>query len=261
MLRCPSCGLEFSHPLASAPDESQIAEIYEDRPQFVGQYIGWFHREFLAANPSPQGTLLDVGCGTGDFVRLSISHGYRATGIDPDSRAIEAGRRFHGGIPLCAMGAAEFFAQNDRQYDVITFFEVLEHLEDPRRFVETVKHHLADRGWIALSVPNNDSPLLGLYRKVTRIIDYPPHHLTRWSKRTMTFLLESAGFEIVRVVTLRPSLADIIPDACRIRLRRLRPERRARVAGLLRLIISPLDALTPRIWHEGRGMFVLARAK
>ena len=242
-------------------DDKSIEGIYESRVEFVGQYIGWFHLEFLKLRPKPQGALLDMGCGTGDFVQLATKNGYGATGIDSDHTAIECGKAFHGDIPLFCMKATDFFHRNDTRYDVVTFFEVLEHLENPRGFIGEVRRHLADRGYIAFSVPNNDSPLIRLYRKATRIIDYPPHHLTRWSKKAVKRLLEGGGFDVVELISLQPTITDIVPDACRIRLRKLRPENRARVAAILCNVAHPLDKLVAMTVKEGRGMFVLARTR
>ncbi len=260
VFRCAGCTVEFAWPMDSTLDKGSIARVYESRTEFVGQYIGWFHREFLKHMPSPPGALLDVGCGTGDFVELASRNGYKATGIDPDQTAIESGKAFHGDVPLFCTTAADFFRRNDSRHDVITFFEVLEHLENPQGFLQEVRRHLVYRGHIALSVPNNDSPMIRLYRKATRVIDYPPHHLTRWSKKALRRLLEAGGFEIVQMVSLEPSVTDIIPDACRIRLSMLRPMGRARVAAFLRILANPMDRLVSIAVKEGRGMFVLARA-
>ncbi len=261
IFRCTDCTVEFASPMETSLDDKRIEEIYGSRVEFVGQYIGWFHLEFLKFRPRPHGTLLDMGCGTGDFVELAIRSGYRAIGIDPDSTAIESGKAFHGNVPLFCMTATEFFHRNDTRYNVITFFEVLEHLENPRGFLGEVHRHLAEGGYIALSIPNNDSPLTRLYRKATRIIDYPPHHLTRWSKNALKRLLETCGFDVVKLICLQPTITDIIPDTCMIRLRILDPKTRTRVASILRKMVHPLDKLVAMTLEEGRGMFVLARTR
>jgi 2-polyprenyl-3-methyl-5-hydroxy-6-metoxy-1,4-benzoquinol methylase len=259
MYRCPDCTVEFAEPMRSCADDPRVAALYEGRIQMVGQYLGWYHREFLAVTGRQPGTLLDIGCGTGDFVRAACEHGYQAVGIDSDREAIEAGRLHHVGISLHCTAAEEFLRQDSGRYDVITFFEVLEHLQNPRGFLAAVRDHLTANGGVALSVPNNDSCLLRIYRKLTGMIDRPPHHLTRWSKRAIAYLLREQGFEVAKLAVLPPSFTDLIPDTCRIRLRRLRLEQRLRVGAALCQLLRWSDELAKRLIAEGRGTFVLAR--
>ncbi len=259
IFRCLTCGLEFSDPMRAHPDDPSIALIYEGRQACVGQYLGWFHEDFLRAVPAPRGALLDIGCGTGDFVRAACDAGYRAAGIDMDKEAITAGKAYHGDIPLLCMPVAEYFGKDTRTFEVITFFEVLEHLEAPRDFLSTVRSRLTSGGWIGLSVPNNDSPLLGVYRRLTRVIDYPPHHLTRWSKQAITQILKTTGFSVERLVSLEPSFSDVISDACRLRFIHWSVERRLRMGARLSRAFRATDWLARLVFSEGRGMCVLAR--
>jgi 2-polyprenyl-3-methyl-5-hydroxy-6-metoxy-1,4-benzoquinol methylase len=259
MFRCPDCAVEFSDPMQTAQGDARIATVYEGRTQCVGQYLGWFHQEFLHARPARGGRLLDVGCGTGDFVAAAGRCGYDAMGIDTDREAVQAGRSHYRDLPLFCMRAEDFLQQEPRQYDVITFFEVLEHLENPSGFIAMVRAHLKASGWMALSVPNNDSRLLAVYRRLTRVIDYPPHHLTRWTKQGLTRLMHAHGFAVERLAVLAPSLSDLVSDTCRLRLTVFPMERRLRVGAALNRMLRPADGLAPLVSKEGRGVFLLAR--
>lgn len=259
MFRCPDCAVEFSDPMQTATDDARIAAVYEGRTQRAGQYLGWFHREFLQSPPARGATLLDIGCGTGDFVSAARRCGYDAMGIDTDREAVQTGRSYHGDLPLFCMRAEDFLQQEPRRYDVVTFFEVLEHLESPSAFIALVRSHLTTDGQMALSVPNNDSRLLAVYRQLTGVIDYPPHHLTRWSKQGLTRLVSAHGFTVERLVVLTPSFSDLVFDTCRLRLTKLPMERRLRVGAALTRMLRPADGLAPLVSQEGRGLFVLAR--
>lgn len=259
MFCCPDCTVEFSDPMQTAQDDARIAVVYEGRTQCVGQYLGWFHRQFLQALPAHGGTLLDIGCGTGDFVAAARRCGYDAMGIDTDREAVQAGKSHYGDLPLFCMRAEDFLGRDPRRYDVVTFFEVLEHLENPAGFIALVRAHLKAGGWIALSVPNNDSRLSAVYRRLTRFIDYPPHHLTRWSKQGLTHLVQAHGFTVERLAVLTPSLSDLVSDTCRLRLTMLPMERRLRLGATLTRMLRPADGLAPLVSKEGRGMFLLAR--
>jgi 2-polyprenyl-3-methyl-5-hydroxy-6-metoxy-1,4-benzoquinol methylase len=257
IFRCPACGLEYTDPMRSGRCDERVTRLYEARAGMVGQCLGWYHERFLALGLRP-GRLLDLGCGTGDFVAAARRSGFDAEGIDTDAAALNAGRRHHGAIPLHEAAAEDFLQQDATRYDVITFFEVLEHVEDPPGFLRAVRRRLAPDGSIAFSVPNNDSPLLGVYRLLTGAIDVPPHHLTRWSRKALTVLLARGGFRVQALVPLHPALSDLAGDVCRVRLTRLSLPRRVRLGAMLEACLRPLDRPLRTVVSEGRGMFGFA---
>ncbi len=258
MYRCQTCSLEFADPMRTPPHDVRIAALYEGRTGLVGHYLGWYHRVFLASDLTP-GRLLDLGCGTGDFVAAAARRGFVAEGVDQDRIAIEAGRRHHQTIILHEASVETFLRSDHKKYDVITFFEVLEHLEKPVLFLQAVRDRLRPGGTIGLSVPNNDSPLLTVYRRLTRVVDVPPHHLTRWTKQALRSLFAREGFEIVSVSVLPPTFSDLIQDACAMRLRCLSVPTRLCIGAFLARLVRLADPLARGFIGEGRGMFVLAR--
>ncbi len=88
---------------------------------------------------------------------------------------------------------SEFAAQNPGQkFDLVTFFEVLEHQAAPAEFLRSVKSCLKPRGSIALSVPNRERWLTG-----PDVLDYPPNHFLRWNADALNKFLEMQGFEVM----------------------------------------------------------------
>jgi SAM-dependent methyltransferase len=83
-------------------------------------------------------------------------------------------------------------ANGNEKFDVVTFFEVLEHQQDPRGVLRAATACLKDDGFVALSVPNRNR-----WQKGTEPLDYPPNHLTRWSPKALGNFLTRAGFEVV----------------------------------------------------------------
>ena len=258
MYRCPTCSLEFADPMRTPPNDARIASLYEGRTGLVGHYLGWYHDAFLASGVTP-GWLLDLGCGTGDFVAAAARREFVAQGVDQDGIAIAAGRRHYHQITLHEANIEAFLRSDRQQYDVITFFEVLEHLENPAGFLAAVRERLRPGGTIGLSVPNNDSPLLAVYRRLTRVVDVPPHHLTRWNKQALRSLFAREGFEIVSVSVLPPTFSDLVQDTCWMRLRRLSLPTRLRIGAVVTRCVRPTDPLARAFIGEGRGMFILAR--
>jgi 2-polyprenyl-3-methyl-5-hydroxy-6-metoxy-1,4-benzoquinol methylase len=85
-------------------------------------------------------------------------------------------------------------------YDVITLWDVLEHLPEPRPHLEVIRRLLRPKGILALSTPNMEGLTLRLLGKRSRVFS-PHEHLVYYSKRTLTDLLKSCGFRILRVQT------------------------------------------------------------
>lgn len=194
MYRCSACDLQFWHPLAM-PDVAWYEAAYQGRDRRL-MPLEPGHRFFLSTNHVPRrGSLLDVGCGTGNFLAAARATGFEVAGIEFDRNAAQFARE-HLGLNAIFTGTLEKFAEkdSDEKFDVITFFEVLEHQDKPLDFLGLVKRRLKSSGYIALSVPNRER-----WQKAPDVLDYPPNHLTRWNARSLTGFLQAQGFEIVRI--------------------------------------------------------------
>lgn len=152
------------------------------------------HREFLRDLPASKGKLLDIGMGTGNFLAAAVANGYDGYGTDFDNDAIETAKEFFGlqnVFPLNTEEAIKKFGPG--YFDVITLFEVLEHLEDPSESLEKIKVLLKKGGYLAISVPYRGSS------KLFKAHDIPPRHLTRWSEKSMENFLNSHQFSVTRM--------------------------------------------------------------
>ncbi len=159
--------------------------------------LGWRHHQFLQDLPSCGQKLLDVGCSNGDFLVAAREKGYDVYGLDFDRIAIDIGSKKFGLKNLFCGELDDFILKNpSEKFDVITFFEVLEHLDNPGVFFESIKKILKPEGYIAFSVPNRDR-----WIKESVYFDYPPHHLTRWNTECIKKLLNKYNFNIVKIKT------------------------------------------------------------
>lgn len=161
------------------------------------------HKYFLADPLAPKsGKLLDVGCGTGNFLQASRSAGFEVTGVELDPGAIrflQTQQQIKNTFPLTI---AEFAARHSGgKFAVVTFFEVLEHQAEPVAFLQAVKSCLAPGGYIALSVPNRNR-----WMTAPDVLDYPPNHFLRWSPTAIKNFLAAQGFELL---TLREQPAGV----------------------------------------------------
>ncbi|MGH9685961.1 MAG: class I SAM-dependent methyltransferase [Candidatus Acidiferrales bacterium] len=192
LFACAQCDLQYWHPVAM-PDGSWYETAYQGR-DCTAMPLEPGHRFFLADPKAPKrGHLLDLGCGVGNFVAAAKDAGFDATGIEFDASAVRFAQQHYGLEKVFAMRPEDFRSTFPRKrFDIVTFFEVLEHQDDPRHFLDVAAGFLADRGYVAISVPNRCR-----WQKGVETLDYPPNHLTRWSPTALKNFLERNGFEVL----------------------------------------------------------------
>ncbi|MDW7973015.1 MAG: class I SAM-dependent methyltransferase [Thermodesulfovibrio sp.] len=215
LYHCLKCDLHWWEPLEIVPEfyEQEGEEDYAILHMGIDRPIGENHKMFFKHVPLKSGRLLDVGCGDGVFLVEAQKRGYEVWGIDFDRKSIQVCQEKRGLKNTFAMTPwefAEFCQKENLKFDIITFFEVLEHQDKPREFLEAVKNMLKPGGWIAGSVPNvNIDRMGGIYRKIYRYMhrhDLPPNHLLRFSINALKKILEHAGFN---QVILEPTKSDL----------------------------------------------------
>ena len=185
--RCETCGIEFSDPLKAGS-----AEYYSAFTEYGDKW------EFLEVprklrERGVTGKLLDLGCGDGRFLQ-SVSDDFAVTGLDFNPRAIEVARQGRGIQQVHSLSLKDFSTfKPGLFFNVVSAFHILEHLEDPVNFLRDIKKVLAENGVLALSVPNPKRWALAFGRENW---DWPPHHLTRWTEKSLRMALDQAGFRV-----------------------------------------------------------------
>jgi len=194
LFECSACGLQYWSP-RTMPDASWYEQMYGGRDQRILP-LEPGHRYFLEDSLAPRrGALLDIGCGTGNFLAAAQDAGYDVTGIELDRNAANFAREQLGLDRIRLVTLGEFTEQpTQNKFDVITFFEVLEHQAAPLEFLRNAKKCLKPRGMIALSVPNRERRLTG-----PDMLDYPPNHFLRWNATALKRFLQAERFEILSV--------------------------------------------------------------
>lgn len=136
--------------------------------------------------------IFDIGAATGYFLDLAKKRGWETFGSDISKYAAEiAGQRGHKVIYGDLVNA-----KIDEQYDVVTLWDVLEHLKDPGKYLKIANKILADSGILFINTVNIQSTWAKLLGKRWHLI-VPPEHLFYFSPQSLKLLLEKAGFEIL----------------------------------------------------------------
>jgi len=200
--RCKNCGLGFWTPLQIDPlfYEDEGFEAYSDYHLGERPFPPWCVL-FFDKMAQRSGKLLDVGCGDGAFLARAKSFGFEVWGIDLDKNSVKAAKtRF--GLDNVTHSSLQAFVRHCHEqgltFDVITFFEVLEHQDKPGEFVEQVLSILNPGGHIAGSVPNGRRLTACLDRRISAG-DLPPHHFLWFSATTVSSLLSRMRLSAILV--------------------------------------------------------------
>lgn len=148
----------------------------------------------------PRGKLLDVGCSDGNFLRWAQSKGFEAYGVDIDSVALDHARQITPRVWLLTLSEfAERAGSRGLKFDVITFFDVLEHQPQPLLFLRSAARLLAPGGWVAGTVPNRRRLLKTGRSACEAFWDFPPHHFLWFNARALRSALMAVGLTGVQV--------------------------------------------------------------
>jgi len=193
--RCLSCGMVFNDPAPAAADHFDEYARAED-PDYLEQRLArrqTYARELDRLEPFVEGReLLDVGCYAGFFLELARERGFRVEGIEPSRWAAQhAGTRLGLSVSNCTI--EEF--PTDRRYDVVTLWDVIEHLSDPVRALQRIRTILLPGGIVAFTTHNLDSLMARLLRG--RYPFFMEMHTIHLDNRTLPLLLKKAGFALV----------------------------------------------------------------
>ena len=117
-------------------------------------------------------SLLDIGCGTGYFARYMQEHGYHITAIEQDSDARAFVQKHHGFTPHSSLLGAPL---QEHQFDVITLWHVLEHIDTLEEHFDIIRHSIAKEGLLVVALPNPCSWDAGYYKTAWAAWDVPRH--------------------------------------------------------------------------------------
>jgi SAM-dependent methyltransferase len=173
---CNSCGFQYFQPLVAGSPALYAALCKMDWYYCPDK---WEH-DLALDDLGGAKRILEIGCGSGDFMaRARDEKGVVVEGVEQNPDAIVAAR---GRGLLVSPGNVEEIARARRgQFDVVCSFQVLEHVPDPRSFLDSCLALLSPRGKLLLGLPNSESFL----RHQFNPLDMPPHHMSRWSARVI----------------------------------------------------------------------------
>ena len=162
ILRCSSCGLAYR---SFRPRNEELGRLYRaaDDSRYEAEMPNRWrtarrHKRIIDRYVPTKGALLDVGCASGAFLRVMRDAGWAGDGIEPSEAQFLRANKLLGGssnLQQCMLQDALL----SKDYDLITLWDVLEHVTEPAEFLELAASHLKSGGFLALNVPRIDSPI------------------------------------------------------------------------------------------------------
>jgi 2-polyprenyl-3-methyl-5-hydroxy-6-metoxy-1,4-benzoquinol methylase len=207
---CRDCGLVFQHPLPSRnsmvawADREYASGAYRDYVESRPMKIRHFEDRLAALGDRVKpGRLLDVGCSCGYFLEVAASRGFDVRGVEFSSNAIAAARPdirsriFEGSLETLP---------DDGVFDVVSAFDIIEHVPDPRAFLRACARRLKPGGLLLISTPDTGHALRYFMRSRWPVLQ-PMQHLFLFSRRALSQALQAEGFDRVEVRTCYKTLS------------------------------------------------------
>src|SRR5574340_347430 len=209
LLRCTACGQllsqcsearywesmqEFDDPQGTLPKAGSEGGRLRRSKKFIDQIAK------LLGQPPGEIRLLDVGCFSGAFLHAAVKLGFRAEGVEPAPKAAAtaqaAGLKVHQGL-LQEAGYA------DGQFDAITLFEVIEHLQHPQDLLKECRRILRPGGILLVGTGNAGSWSMSARRARWEYLHITQHggHVSFFTPGSIASLAQRSGFSVAAART------------------------------------------------------------
>lgn len=199
--------MEFLHPQPSAEVLNSVysahyflgegegvtqSEVFSQKRRTAEMYV----RQLLAISGSRKGRLLEVGCGSGEFLDAALEQGFEVKGIEISEHAVAAANA-RLGTATVQCGIIEDAALEPAEFDVVAFSDVIEHVRDPHAFLRRVHYCLRPGGIVFIVTPDTDSWSHRLMRN--HWMEYKLEHLYYFNRRSIRLLLAHHNFSHVHI--------------------------------------------------------------
>jgi SAM-dependent methyltransferase len=214
VVRCTSCTLLYTDPALAEGVSRHYEDVY--RQDTVSEHIDQRRRDLFRSflsevRPFGDRRLLDVGCGSGEFLALARQHGWNADGIEISHRGAALARR--RGLAVYE-GTGEL---PDAHFDAVTLWNVVDFFLRPIEQMRDIHRVIVPRGLVFLRTPN--AVFQASAWRLSRVVVWPPPlarlvadaHFFQplvWSATTLRTLLICAGFTDVRIWNSPVSYGD-----------------------------------------------------
>ena len=209
--KCDNCGFLFTNP---RPDENGIQKYYESDEylshskdkkgilstvyNFVRNYS--IRKKYnLIVKLKPSGSILDIGCGTGEVLKHFSDNGWDVQGIEPADNARDYAKNTLN-LPVDNEGLLNQIKSNS--FDVVTLWHVLEHVPKLQERMQQINRILKDDGVLIIALPNYNSWDAKHFSTFWAAWDVP-RHLYHFSQKTFSLLAKKHQLKLVETLPMK----------------------------------------------------------
>ncbi|MBU1632519.1 MAG: class I SAM-dependent methyltransferase [Nanoarchaeota archaeon] len=214
LFKCNKCDLISVHPL---PSDQKLSNYY--KKDYYGApekgIIGYFERSLKnkvfkkhlkeIEKRSKKGLLLDLGCGNAYFLKFAKNSNWDIQGVEMSPDASQFANKQGLNVMNSSIETANLPKNN---YDVITMFNVLEHLKNLNVIMKHNYDILKNDGTLLIEIPNIESLQLIIFNKNWCHLDLP-RHIYHFKRKTFEILAKKHGFKIVHEYSIPFSLHEV----------------------------------------------------
>lgn len=214
--QCTECGQLFSQctevQYNDSMEEFNVSVGTWPRPDTLGSLERSTKKtlkriEKILKKPLSQLKLLDVGCSNGAFIFVAGKMGVECEGIEPAKEAALSAQKFGLRVHHGYLGDVDLPSES---YDIITIFEVIEHVKDPVDLMRKAYNLLSKNGIMVIRTANTNSWTVGILKGLWHYFSIRKHggHISFFNKKSMAVLAKKTKFDIAVFKTLSVSLCD-----------------------------------------------------
>jgi SAM-dependent methyltransferase len=249
IVRCDNCGLIYLNPRPAKEIIGRYypVESYYSYQDFTKKRLNWRERikkislegyydsknifkkflssvlvrKFMIVVPKgKKGRLLDIGCGSGEFLYQMRNFGWEVFGVEINQESANMGNKRGLNIFCGELGGADF---PENYFDVVVLSQTMEHVYSPGSYLEKIHRLLKEGGLLIIGVPNIDCLEIQIFGRSCHILDVP-RHLHFFTIASLRNYLEKYGFEVEKVLSkkfslplqgIRADLKNFIQNECK----------------------------------------------
>ena len=196
------------------PDVSELVKYYEteeyishtDSKRNLFEKVYHLVRNYAIKNKislinkeQTKGQLLDIGCGTGDFLFAAKNNGWKVTGIEPNEKARNIANNKNNNS---VFDNSQLNNLKENSFDVITLWHVLEHLPNLENDILIFKKLLKPSGSLIIAVPNYNSFDANYYKEFWAAYDVP-RHLWHFSQNSIKSLFNNFNINLTNTLPMK----------------------------------------------------------
>jgi 2-polyprenyl-3-methyl-5-hydroxy-6-metoxy-1,4-benzoquinol methylase len=200
IVKCSDCGLVYAHPRREAssiarsyietPHDTSYLQTEQDRRRKFAREVNELTKIMIP------GRILDIGCSIGIFLEEAQRAGFDPYGVDLSRWASEQAAAKGLKVSNATLSESRFA---DGFFDVVTMWDVIEHLTDPMSEMKEINRILKPKGWLVIATPDFSSLLSRLLGPAWQSVSL--QHIYYFTPKTLGRLLGTCGFSIIKKTT------------------------------------------------------------